>query len=115
VGCHVGKHTTGSSFYGNQSFVTYIPFSDLALHDMGTGLQDQVTQGGANGTTFRTQPLWGVGQRVFLLHDGRTTNLLTAIEAHASTGSEANVVIETFNEDLNAAQQQAILDFVRSL
>jgi CxxC motif-containing protein (DUF1111 family) len=113
--CHIGKHTTGNSFYGNQSFVTYIPFSDLALHDMGTGLQDQVTQGGANGTQFRTQPLWGVGQRIFLLHDGRTTNLLTAIEAHASSGSEANAVIETFNEEASAAQQQAILDFVRSL
>jgi CxxC motif-containing protein (DUF1111 family) len=115
VGCHVGKHTTGNSFYGNQSFVTYIPFSDLALHDMGTGLQDQVTQGSANGTMFRTQPLWGVGQRIFLLHDGRTTNLLTAIEDHASSGSEANGVIENFNEELSAAQQQDILDFVRSL
>jgi CxxC motif-containing protein (DUF1111 family) len=115
VGCHVGKHTTSISFYGNQSNVTFIPFSDIALHDMGTGLQDQVTQGAANGQTFRTAPLWGVGQRIFLLHDGRTTNLLTAIEAHASSGSEANGVIEIFNEEANATQQQEILDFVRSL
>jgi CxxC motif-containing protein (DUF1111 family) len=89
-------------------------FSDFEIHDMGTGLADNVSQGGANGDQFRSAPLWGAGQRIFFLHDGRTTNLLTAIEDHSSSGSEANDVISNFN-DLNAVQQQAILDFVRSL
>ncbi len=81
---------------------------------MGFGLQDQISQGGANGRQFRTAPLWGLGQRLFFLHDGRTANLLTAIQAHASTGSEANQVVRNFNL-LSAFDRQAILVFLRSL
>jgi len=69
--------------------VTISPLSDFALHNMGTGLQDQVNQGAANGQQFRTAPLWGVGQRVFFLHGGRTNNLVTAIQAHARLGSQS--------------------------
>ena len=82
---------------------------------MGNGLADNVSQGGAGGNQFRTAPLWGLGQRIFLLHDGRTTNLLTAIQDHASNGSEATEVEEQFFEDLSTTQQQEILDFLRSL
>jgi len=89
-------------------------FSDIEIHDMGTGLADNVSQGGAGGDQFRTAPLWGLGQRIFLLHDGRTTNLITAIADHESSGSEANTVIELFN-NLSPAQQQEVLDFLRSL
>ncbi len=89
-------------------------FSDFEIHDMGTGLADNVSQGGAGGDQFRTAPLWGLGQRIYFLHDGRTDDLLTAIQDHASSGSEANTVIANFNE-LNATQQQEILDFLRSL
>jgi CxxC motif-containing protein (DUF1111 family) len=73
-----------------------------------------VSQGNASGSQFRTAPLWGVGQRVFFLHDGRTNNLLTAIQAHASSGSEANQVISAFNM-LSTTQQQNILNFLRDL
>jgi CxxC motif-containing protein (DUF1111 family) len=55
-----------------------------------------------------------VGQRVFFLHDGRTSDLLTAIRAHASSGSEASSVISIFNS-LNSSQIQDILNFLRSL
>jgi len=89
-------------------------FSDIEIHNMGTGLEDNVSQGTAGGDQFRTAPLWGLGQRIFLLHDGRTTNLITAIQAHASSGSEANTVISNFNS-LSTAQQQEVLDFLRSL
>jgi CxxC motif-containing protein (DUF1111 family) len=89
-------------------------FSDIEIHNMGTGLADNVSQGGAGGNQFRTAPLWGLGQRIFLLHDGRTTNLITAIQDHASHGSEATVVEEQFF-DLSTTQQQEILDFLRSL
>jgi CxxC motif-containing protein (DUF1111 family) len=112
--CHIVGHETGSSIFTNQSFVSFQPFSDFALHDMGTGLQDQVSQGGANGLQFRSSPLWGVGQRVFFLHDGRTNNIVTAIEDHKSSGSEANDVINNFNR-LSGSNQQAIVDFLRSL
>src|SRR5882672_6372288 len=90
-------------------------FSDLEFHHMGTGLADNVSQGGAGGDQFRSAPLWGVGQRIFFLHDGRTTNMLTAIEAHDSTGSEANVAESNF-DSLSAAQKQdVVLNFLRSL
>jgi CxxC motif-containing protein (DUF1111 family) len=106
-------------------------FSDLLIHHMGKGLADDITQGKATGDMFRTTPLWGVGQRRFFLHDGRTSDLLAAIEAHRSAGmdcdhedrenatgcygpSEANTVIRNFDA-LSAADKQAILDFLRSL
>jgi CxxC motif-containing protein (DUF1111 family) len=94
--------------------VTYNPFSDFAVHNMGSGLADGVTQGAATGNQFRTAPLWGVGQRIFFLHDGRANDLVTAIEDHASQGSEANTVIQNFNM-LSQANQQALVDFLRSL
>ena len=91
-----------------------MPFSDFALHNMGTGLADGIMQGEAGGQDWRTAPLWGVGQRIFFLHDGRTTDLLQAIMQHASPGSEANVVINNFNM-LAAQSKQALLAYLRSL
>jgi CxxC motif-containing protein (DUF1111 family) len=89
-------------------------YSDVLVHDMGVGLADGVTQGAAGPREFRTAPLWGVGQRVFFLHDGRTSDLLSAIQAHRSTGSEANGVIDRFN-NLRESQKQDLLNFLRSL
>jgi CxxC motif-containing protein (DUF1111 family) len=89
-------------------------FSDIEIHHMGTGLADNVSQGGAGGDQFRTAPLWGLGQRIFFLHDGRTTNLLHAIQAHQSNGSEASQVEENF-DSLSTSQQQDLLNFLRSL
>jgi CxxC motif-containing protein (DUF1111 family) len=119
-GCHIVSQTVGSvtliDVTANPvvSNTTINPFSDYAVHNMGTGLADGVSQGTANGNQFRTAPLWGVGQRVFFLHDGRTNNLLTAIQQHASSGSEANEVIENFNM-LSTTQKQNILNFLRDL
>jgi len=81
---------------------------------MGTGLQDRVSQGNANGQQFRTAPLWGIGQRLFFLHDGRTADIGNAITAHASSGSEANQVINNFNQ-LSFPDKQALAAFLRSL
>src|SRR5208282_4409518 len=89
--CHSPTLTTGPSIYTGMSNVTYNPYSDFALHDMGQGLADGIHQGAAGPYQFRTAPLWGLGQRLFFLHDGRTSDLIQAIEAHSSTGSEANV------------------------
>jgi CxxC motif-containing protein (DUF1111 family) len=94
-------------------------FSDLLVHDIGTG--DGITQGLANGNQFRTAPLWGVGQRLFFLHDGRATNIVDAITAH---GGEAARVINNFGgvsigEDapfnLTAIERQNLVYFLRSL
>jgi cytochrome c551/c552 len=95
-------------------------FSDLLVHHMGPGLADDIIQAAAGPDEFRSQPLWGVGQRLFFLHDGRTSDLLAAIYAHRSPASaqfpasEANGVIDKF-QNLTAKKQQAILDFLRSL
>lgn len=95
-------------------------FSDLMLHHMGPGLADGVSQGLAGGDEFRTSLLWGVGQRIFFLSQGQTSDLLQAIELHASAAnatypaSEANAVIANFNKQ-STTDKQAVLDFLRSL
>jgi CxxC motif-containing protein (DUF1111 family) len=89
---------------------------------MGSTLADGVRQGKASASEFRTAPLWGVGQRIFLLHDERPADLLQAIKAHETncslhqsncSESEANGVVDNFN-GLSASQKQDILNFIRS-
>jgi CxxC motif-containing protein (DUF1111 family) len=89
-------------------------YSDLLVHNMGQRLADGVSQGGAGPDEFRSAPLWGLGQRIFFLHDGRTSDLLDAILEHASSGSEANGVISQFRA-LAESQKQDLLNFLRSL
>ena len=109
------NQTTGNSEIGPAATnVTFQPLSDFALHNMGAGLADRVSQGAATGSQFRTAPLWGVGQRIFFLHDGRATDIKAAIEQHASSGSEANTVVNNFNM-LSVSAQQSLLNYLRSL
>ena len=112
--CHIRTLTTGHSSINGLDNVTFEPLSDFALHDMGWGLADRVSQGLATGREFRTAPLWGVGQRLFFLHDGRTNNLFEAIEGHASPESEANVVINNYTL-LPVTDKQALVNYLRSL
>jgi CxxC motif-containing protein (DUF1111 family) len=112
--CHSPTLTTGNALYPALSNMTYHPFSDFALHHMGSGLADGISQGGAGPDQFRTAPLWGVGQRIFFLHDGRASNLVQAIAAHSSPGSEANKVIQNYNA-LTPSEQQDLLNYLRSL
>jgi CxxC motif-containing protein (DUF1111 family) len=123
--CHTQTLVTEESVFTNQTNVTYHPFSDFAVHHMGTGLSDRVSQGNAGPDEFRSAPLWGAGQRIFFLHDGRAgppvpghagepDGILKAILEHQSPGSEANTVIGKFNA-LTAGQKQDILNFLRAL
>src|SRR6267143_125605 len=133
--CHTPMLQTGASSVAALSNMPVNLFSDLLLHNMGSGLADEVSQGGAAGDEFRTAPLWGLGQRIFFLHDGRAGpgngGLLKAILAHQSSNpfclpgqqftddgvacqSEANAVIQQFKA-LSASDQQDILNFLRSL
>jgi CxxC motif-containing protein (DUF1111 family) len=89
-------------------------YSDLALHRMGDNLADGISQGEAAGNEFRTAPLWGLGQRLFLLHDGRRTDLVLAIQDHRGNKSEANEVIKQYDR-LNESDKQDLLNFLRSL
>ena len=120
--CHTPLLTTGKMIASGSSIVpsaalsnqTAHLWSDLLVHHMGKGLADGITQGAAGPDEFRTAPLWGVGQRIFFMHDGRTMDLLQAIGEHKSSGSEANKVIEQFHK-LSKQDQQDVLNFLRSL
>jgi CxxC motif-containing protein (DUF1111 family) len=135
--CHTPTLTTANTTIKALAAQPVNLYSDLALHQMGPALADNILQGGAGPDEFRTAPLWGMGQRVFFLHDGRTKDLLQAIQLHASGGgtrpaiataavtpdwgtpasiapSEANAVIASFN-NLNEASRQDLLNFLRSL
>ena len=112
--CHTPSFTTGNSAVAALRNKAVNLFSDLLVHDMGVGLADGVSQGEAGPREFRTAPLWGLGQRIFFLHDGRTSNLVRAIREHASSGSEANEVITNFN-NLGDSRKQDLLNFLRSL
>ncbi len=119
--CHTPSFTTGKKIASGSSASPSAAlsnqivnlFSDLLVHHMGQGLADGITQGAAGPDEFRTAPLWGVGQRVFFLHDGRTSNLVEAIEAHKSKGSEATKVIDRFNR-LTAPERQDVINVLRS-
>ena len=120
--CHTPALTTGKMIASGSPTVPSVAlsnqsvnlFSDLLVHHMGKNLADGITQGGAGPDEFRTAPLWGLGQRVFFLHDGRTRSLVEAIREHRSAGSEANQVIDRFNR-LKRQDQQDLIDFLRSL
>jgi CxxC motif-containing protein (DUF1111 family) len=114
IGCHSPTLTTGRSPFSGMSNIAYHPFSDFALHHMGDRLADGIPQGAAGPDQFRTAPLWGVGQRLFFLHDGRTNRLEEAVEQHTGAGSEANAVLANFNA-LSAADQSDVFAFLRSL
>jgi CxxC motif-containing protein (DUF1111 family) len=89
-------------------------YSDLLVHHMGAGLADGIVQGTAAGDEFRTAPLWGLGTRLYFLHDGRETDLTLTIQAHQSSGSEATGSVAAFN-GLSPAAKQDLLNFLKSL
>lgn len=115
--CHTPSLPTGNNVIAALANKTANLFSDMLVHDIGTG--DGIRQGDATGTEFRTAPLWGLGQRLFFLHDGSATDLVQAINTH---GGEANQVINNFNgtggnlaNRLNATERQNLISFLRSL
>ena len=118
--CHTPSFTTGNTAVAALRNQPVNLYSDLLVHDMGPGLADGVSQGQAGPRDFRTAPLWGVGQRYYFLHDGRTNDLGQAIQAHQSgnvrfgNASEANGVILLYNL-LPESQKQDLLNFLRSL
>jgi CxxC motif-containing protein (DUF1111 family) len=118
--CHTPTLSTGNASVAAMRNKPVNLYSDLLVHNMGPGLADDISQGAAGGDEFRTAPLWGVGQRIFFLHDGRTTDLVAAIRAHKSAGnfqyrgSEANLVVDRFNA-LSDNDKRDLLNFLRSL
>jgi CxxC motif-containing protein (DUF1111 family) len=112
--CHTPSLQTGKASVAALRDKEVKLYSDLLLHDMGDELADGVRQGQAGPREFRTAPLWGLGQRLFFLHDGRTADLREAIQAHQSRGSEANAVTQRFGQ-LGEPDKQHLLNFLRAL
>lgn len=108
--CHNPTLVTGKSPIKALDHVTFFPFSDFLLHDMGS-LGDGIEQEQATGREMRTVPLWGVGLVTKLLHDGRATTLEQAILMHDGQGRHAR---DEFNE-LPAVQKGYLIAFLKSL
>lgn len=125
VHCHVPSMNTFSTERGGSRIASHAGrrvnlYSDLLIHKMGAQLADNISQGDAGPDDFRTAPLWGLGQRIFFLHDGRTSDLETAIVEHYSDAteiypaSEANAVVEKYIK-LPDHKKHALMQMLRSL
>jgi CxxC motif-containing protein (DUF1111 family) len=110
INCHLPALTTGPNSIPQLNQVTFFPFSDFLLHDMGP-LGDGIAQAGAGQTEMRTAPLWGVRVITSFLHDGRASTLSQAILAHAGQGQAAR---NNF-ANLNATAQANLIAFLNSL
>ncbi len=108
--CHLPALRTGPSAVGALSNVTFYPFSDFLLHDMGS-LGDGIVQGDASGREMRTAPLWGVRVMTSFLHDGRASSLSAAILAHEGQGRAAKRAFS----GLSITKKNQIITFLKSL
>jgi len=116
--CHKPTLFTGTSDIAVLSNQVFHPYTDLLLHDMGAGLDDQYTEGTALTSEWRTPPLWGIGLAVdaqggemFLMHDGRARTFEEAILLHEgeATRSNSNFFL------LNDTDKSRIIKFLDSL
>ena len=64
--CHSPTLTTGASPFTGMSNVTYNPYSDFALHSMGTGLSDGIDQGAAGADAIPDGAAMGAGAAAVL-------------------------------------------------
>ncbi len=108
--CHVSTLRTGPNPIPALDRVTFHPYSDFLLHNMGS-LGDGIAQGLATGRDMRTAPLWGLRVQTMFLHDGRALSLENAIAAH---DGEARLSRQRFAA-LDAARRMQLLAFLKSL
>jgi CxxC motif-containing protein (DUF1111 family) len=116
--CHISEWTTQTSDVKALSNVTFHPYTDLLLHDMGPGLDDGYTEGTAKTSEWRTPALWGLGLsknsqggNYYLLHDGRAGTITDAIMMHGGEGSSSK---EKFSQ-LTESEKQSLIRFLESL
>lgn len=116
--CHKQALTTGNSEIAPLDRVTFHPYTDLLLHDMGPELDDHYTENGALTYEWRTTPLWGLGLQknsqggeMFLLHDGRAGTYEEAVEFH---GGEAAASRTNFR-NLSTTEKMQVIKFLESL
>ena len=107
--CHVPSLTTGPSSHPSFNRKSVPIYSDLLLHDVGTG--DGIRQASAEPEEIRTPALWGLRFRRPLLHDGRAADVEDAVRAHRN---EADLARQGFAA-LTPLDAAALLAFLRSL
>jgi CxxC motif-containing protein (DUF1111 family)/predicted lipoprotein with Yx(FWY)xxD motif len=138
AGCHRPSMVTSNNHpLAELRGQTIYPYTDLLLHDMGSGLADNLAEGSASGSEWRTAPLWGLGltknvmlgdakgndsvslardypndlNRIGYLHDGRARTIDEAILWH---GGEALSAKNAY-ESLLSTERTAVIDFLKSL
>lgn len=116
--CHLPTMTTGIDVaFPELSNVTIHPYTDLLLHDMGSGLADNRPTYKATGRQYRTAPLWGIGLVPIVdpsgqyLHDGRARTLMEAIMWHGGEAYNAKQYVK----NLSASDRAALIAFLQSL
>ncbi|WP_255049654.1 di-heme oxidoredictase family protein [Lacihabitans sp. CS3-21] len=116
--CHIPQMTTGPSSIAGINNKTFAAYTDLLMHDMGNGLDDNYTEGTAKTYEWRTTPLWGLGLskdsqggKMHLLHDGRAKSIDEAITLHGgeAANSRQRYLALTVNE------KQLLIKFLESL
>jgi CxxC motif-containing protein (DUF1111 family) len=107
--CHVPMMMTGRNSVAALRNKEVNLFSDLLLHDVGTG--DGIEQGEAKGSEFRTAPLWGLSRRDRFMHDGGSKSIEDAILRH---GGQAQNAVSGFGR-LSSSDHDALLAFLGSL
>lgn len=117
--CHTPQFTTSATHpMAELRDQTISPYTDLLLHDMGPEMADNMGEGIATGSEWRTSPLWNIGHTAGVaqtgeayLHDGRAETLEEAILWH---GGEAEAARNAFC-NMTAAERDAIIAFLKSL
>jgi len=114
--CHRSEFTTPVHPSRALSEVTFRPYGDFLLHDVGA-LADGIEQGAGTAKAMRTAPLWGVSQKVSLLHDGRSTggefglNVVRAVSYHDGEAAEARDAFRRLSE----SERSELVAFLGSL
>lgn len=116
--CHLPQLTTGASSITSLHRVSFAPYTDLLLHDMGADLDDGYTEGRATTSEWRTAPLWGLGLAaraqggaMHLLHDGRAKSIPEAVAFHGGEGAASR----SWFTGLTAAQRRQLIAYLMSL
>ena len=107
--CHVPALSTGPNVNPLFNRKTVSLYSDLLLHDIGTG--DGILQAAATGEEIRTPALWGLRLRRPLLHDGSASTIEEAVGRHLREGELAR---RGFSQ-LREADRTLLMAFLRSL
>lgn len=116
--CHVSELQTAHSSIQSLANKIINPYTDLLLHDMGSGLDDGYTEGAAKSSEWRTPPLWGLGLskqsqggQYYLLHDGRAGSIEQAILLHGGEGQNSKLKYQSLSEK----EKKELITFLESL